>query len=235
MTQGRKSAPAPAAPATPPVDASADRRRLGTWGKDLLAGLVNGVVSIPDGLASAALAGVNPIYGLYTSVTAPIAGRLLLSAQRMQIATTSTAALAAGEAIRAHPADTQADALFLLSVMVGVSLALFALLKVGRLVKYVSQSVMTGFLIGVAAVPTMDQLAPLAGYHPPPGSEPFQLFSLLTHLDSIQWQSLLTGLLAARPRSTFRSGPRHDGQASFMAYGYLPSSSSLRFRSAMYP
>ena len=182
--------------AAPPVEASASRRRFGAWGKDLLAGLVNGVVSIPDGLASAALAGVNPIHGLYTSVAAPIAGSLLLSAQRMQIATTSAAALAAGEAIRAYPADAQVGALFLLSILVGLSLVLFALLKVGRLIKYVSQSVMTGFLIGVVAVLIIDQLSPLAGYHPPPGSKPFQLISLLTNLDAVRWQSLLIGLFA---------------------------------------
>jgi SulP family sulfate permease len=41
--------------------------------KDVLAGLINAVVSVPDGLASAALAGVNPVYGLYTSVAAPLA------------------------------------------------------------------------------------------------------------------------------------------------------------------
>ena len=67
------------------------------WAKDVGAGLVNGVVSVPDGLASAALAGVNPVAGLYTSAVAPVAGGLLLSAQRMQIATTSASALAAGK------------------------------------------------------------------------------------------------------------------------------------------
>ncbi len=56
---------------------------------DTLAGLINAVVSVPDGLASAALAGVNPVYGLYTSIAAPIGGSLLVSAQLMQIATTS--------------------------------------------------------------------------------------------------------------------------------------------------
>ena len=114
----------------------------------------------------------------------------------MQIATTSAAALAAGEAIRAYPTDAQVGALFLLSILVGVTLALAALLKVGRLVKYVSQSVMTGFLIGVAAVLIIDQLSPLAGFSAPPGSKLFQLYSLLTNLDAIQWQTLLIGLVA---------------------------------------
>ncbi|MBS3649343.1 hypothetical protein KEU06_12045 [Pseudaminobacter sp. 19-2017] len=43
--------------------------------------MINAVVSVPDGLASAALAGVNPVYGHYTSVAAPIGGSLLVSSQ----------------------------------------------------------------------------------------------------------------------------------------------------------
>jgi len=41
------------------IDARVSVRR-----QDAIAGLVNAVVSVPDGLASAALAGVNPVYGL---------------------------------------------------------------------------------------------------------------------------------------------------------------------------
>jgi MFS superfamily sulfate permease-like transporter len=42
--------------------------------KDTVAGFVNAVVSVPEGLASATLAGVNPVYGIYTSIAAPITG-----------------------------------------------------------------------------------------------------------------------------------------------------------------
>src|SRR5262245_21106870 len=74
-------------------------RAKATRTKDIIAALVLAVASLPDGLASAALVGVNPVYGLYTSMAAPIAGGLLTSTQLMQVATTSAAALAAGEAI----------------------------------------------------------------------------------------------------------------------------------------
>jgi sulfate permease, SulP family len=76
-----------------------------TWRQDIIAGLINAVVSVPDGLASAALAGINPVYGLYTSIAASISGSLLVSAQLMQIATTSASALAAGQAIARYPAE----------------------------------------------------------------------------------------------------------------------------------
>lgn len=170
-------------------------RRAG-WSRDVSAGLVNAVVSVPDGLASAALAGVNPIAGLYTSAVAPIAGSILASAQRMQIATTSASALAAGEAIAAYPQEQRIEALMLLTVATGLFLMMFWLLRVGRLMKYVSQAVMTGFLIGVAVVLVLDQSAPLVGYDPPPGNEPFQFWSLLTHPGSFDLPTLAVGILA---------------------------------------
>src|SRR5436853_5001826 len=131
-------------------DTTSVESRGSTLRKDVLAGLINAVVSVPDGLASAALAGVNPIYGLYTSIAGPVAGNLLVSAQLMQISTTSASALAAGQAIAGYPEEERARALFLLVALVGVFLALFGLMKLGRLVRFVSHAVMTGFLIGDA-------------------------------------------------------------------------------------
>lgn len=166
------------------------------WSKDFGAGLVSGVVSVPDGLASAALAGVNPVAGLYTSIMAPLAGSFLLSAQRMQIATTSASALAAGEAIRTFPQGQRLDALILVTIATGAFLALFWLLRLGRLMKYVSHAVMVGFLTGVAVVLILDQTAPLVGYVPPAGNELFQFWSLVTNPGSFHWPTLLIGGMA---------------------------------------
>ncbi|HEY9505396.1 MAG TPA: SulP family inorganic anion transporter [Gemmatimonadales bacterium] len=167
-----------------------------TLRQDGVAGLINAVVSVPDGLASAALAGVNPIYGLYTSIAAPIAGGALQSAQLMQIATTSASALTAGQAVAAYPQAQRAEAMFLLVALCGVLLAIFGALRLGRVVRFVSHAVMTGFLIGVAAVLVLDQLAPLAGYSPEGPNEVAQFIDLLTSLGAISVPTLATGLLA---------------------------------------
>ena len=42
-------------------------------GKDALAGLPGAISSVPDGMASAVLVGVNPVYGLYASFAGPLA------------------------------------------------------------------------------------------------------------------------------------------------------------------
>ena len=179
-----------------PEAKTTDESRWSAWRKDILAGLINAVVSVPDGLASAALAGVNPIYGLYTSIAGPIAGSLLVSAQLMQIATTSASALAAGQAIAAYPEEQRARALFLLVVLAGLFLAVFGLMKLGRLVRFVSHAVMTGFLIGVAVVLILDQLAPLVGYSPRGPNEVVQFVNLLRHAAQFSVPTIITGLLA---------------------------------------
>lgn len=103
-----------------PAPTKGDETRISRWRKDIIAGLINAVVSVPDGLASAALAGINPVYGLYTSITKPIAGSLLVSAQLMQISTTTASALAAGQAVMSYPSEQREQSLFLLVVLVGV-------------------------------------------------------------------------------------------------------------------
>lgn len=67
--------------------------------EDALAGLPGAVASVPDGMASAVLAGVNPVQGLSASFAGPVAGGLTASTRLMVITTTTAAALAAGSAL----------------------------------------------------------------------------------------------------------------------------------------
>lgn len=185
------SDPMPATAKAPPGES-----RWGKLRQDTVAGLINAVVSVPDGLASAALAGVNPVYGLYTSIAAPVAGSALVSARLMQISTTTASALAAGQAIAGYPAAQRDGALFLLVLLVGLFLAIFGVLRLGRLVRFVSHAVMTGFLTGVAAVLVLDQLAPLVGYSPRGANEIVQFVDLLRNPSQFNVPTIVTGVVA---------------------------------------
>jgi SulP family sulfate permease len=148
------------------IPAGKNRRWLdpATAPQDAVAGLMTSVVSIPDGLASAAMAGVNPVYGLHAAAFGPLFGGLFISTQRMLITTTSASALAAGQAIGGLSGDGRDQALFLFVLLVGVFLAVMGLLKLGRLTRFVAHSVMTGFLIGVAVLLILDQLQQFVGH-----------------------------------------------------------------------
>ena len=164
--------------------------------KDAVAGFVNAVVSVPDGLASATLAGVNPVYGLYTSIAAPIAGSALVSGQLMQISTTSASALAAGQVIAGYPANERDHALFLLVALIGVWLVVFGLFRAGRLVRFVSHAVMTGFLAGVAMLLILDQSAPFVGIHVEGRNEVTQFLNLLARVSEFSASTMVTGSMA---------------------------------------
>lgn len=163
---------------------------------DLVAGLVNGVASVPSSMATAALAGVNPVYGLYAITVAPAVGSILASSQMMQVATTGASALTASQAIAGYPSDQRGEALFLLVALAGIFLTIFGLLKAGRLVRYVSYPVMTAFLSGVALVLVFDQTAQLAGYSPEAETSLGEFIDLLWNIGNISPQSTVVGLIA---------------------------------------
>jgi sulfate permease, SulP family len=179
--------------------------RLGGWlrsikpskstvGKDAVAGIPGAVGSVPDGMAAAILAGVNPVYGLYASFAGPIAGGVAASTRLMVITTTSAAALAAGSAIAGIPAEERAAALFMLTIIAGILMVAAGLVKLGRYTRFVSLSVMKGFLTGVAVNIVCGQIPDLLGV---PAEGDFALakgFNALIHAADADLTSVLVGL-----------------------------------------
>lgn len=131
--------------------------------QDALAGLNSTLGSAPDGMANGILAGVNPVYGLYACMTGPVTGALFSSTQLMIITSTSAAALAANQGLTGLTGDARDRALFLMVLMVGALQILFGLLRVGQLIRFVSYSVMTGFLTGVAGLMILSQFPTVTG------------------------------------------------------------------------
>src|SRR5688500_20356169 len=84
--------------------------------EDGIAGLNSAVSSVPDGMASGILVGVNPIYGLYACMVGPIAGGMFSSTRLMIIAATSAASLSAGQALGKLLGAASDRALFLMVV-----------------------------------------------------------------------------------------------------------------------
>jgi sulfate permease, SulP family len=131
--------------------------------QDLVAGVPGAIASVPDGMASAVLVGVNPVYGLYASMAGPIGGGLAVSTRLMVVTTTTAAALAAGSALSGFSGADRPEALFVLSALAGVMMILAGVLRWGRFTRFVSVSVLTGFLSGVAVNIILGQLGDFLG------------------------------------------------------------------------
>ena len=163
-------------------------------GRDLLAGLPGAVSSVPDGMAAAILVGVNPVQGLYASFAGPITGGLTANTRLMVITTTSASALAAGSALSGVPAAQRPAAVPLVAVIAGAALVAAGLLKLGRYTRFVSYSVMTGFLTGVAVNIVCGQIPDLTGATAQGAFPLAKAFNVLVHPSGIDVASLLTGL-----------------------------------------
>lgn len=161
---------------------------------DAGAAVPRAVAGVPDGMAAAVLVGVNPVFGLYAAIAGPIAGGLTAATQRMVVTTTTAAALAAGSAVAGFSGDRRAEALFALTLLAGAVMALAGLLRLGRHVRLVSVSVLTGFLTGVAVNIVCGQLGKLLGI---PASGSFALekaWDAAGNLGEVTWAPAAAGL-----------------------------------------
>ena len=163
--------------------------------QDGIAGLNSAVSSVPDGMASGILVGVNPIYGLYACMVGPIVGGIFSSTRLMIIATTSAASLSAGQALGGLQAEARDSALFVMVLLIGVLQVLFGLVRTGQLTRFVSYSVMTGFIIGIAVLTILSQLPTISGYEPTAGNNKVtQTINLLSNFDRLNRWSLVVAV-----------------------------------------
>ncbi len=147
-------------------------------------------------MAAAVLAGVNPIHGLYASAIGPIAGGLLVASPLIVVTSTSAAALSGGAAVDGFAQADRANALFLLVLIAGALQVAAGLLRLGRLTRFVSHSVMVGFLTGVALLMILGQLGSITGTTPEGAGAVPKAIDVLTHPASIDPVSLLVGIVA---------------------------------------
>lgn len=162
---------------------------------DLIAGLTTGVANIPDAMASAILAGINPLQGLYAIMIGTPLGALFGSSAFMNVAATSALAITAGAAIAGYSEDARASAITTLALLTGVVMLLAGLLKLGRLLRFVSNSVVIGFLTGVSINVILSQLGDFTGYSSAYSNKVVKAIDTLLHLDQIDPQTTAIGLL----------------------------------------
>lgn len=162
---------------------------------DFTAGLTTGVADIPDAMASAMLAGGNPVQGLYAIMIATPLGALCGSSAFMTVATTSAVAITAGSALASFSGEQHAGGLAALALLAGVIMAVAGWLKAGRLLRFVSNSVVIGFLTGVSLLVVLSQLGDLTGYSSAYANKVAKTLDLLRHLGQIDPYTTAIGLL----------------------------------------
>jgi SulP family sulfate permease len=115
-----------------------------------------------------------------------------------------------GQSLAQTSAADRSSALFAMVLLVGVFQILFGVLGLGRLTRFVSYSVTTGFLAGISTLLILSQIPTIAGYTASGSNRVMQALDVLVHLDEINLAALGTGGLALvlavlLPRTKLRS------------------------------
>ena len=160
---------------------------------DAIAGLTFAVVNVPQAMAHALLATVNPMLGIYTLMVAVPIGAVFTSSVYMNVSSTAALSVAAGAVLADIPAGQKLEALAVLVLLAGVIQLLMGLFRLGFLIRFVSGAVMTGFLNGVAVLIILGQLSDLTGYKSAFSNRIAQAFDLLLRIGQIDVQATTIG------------------------------------------
>jgi high affinity sulfate transporter 1 len=166
---------------------------------DVMAGLTVLALLIPEGMAYAEIAGMPPQTAFYA---APIGlllyaifgtSRQLVVAVSAAIATMSAAAVAP---LAAAGSPEYAALTAGLAVLAGLVAILAGLLKLGRIASFFSESVLAGFVTGLALTIAIKQVPKLFGFESGSGNFWERLYDIFIHLDETHGLTLLIGLVS---------------------------------------
>ncbi len=167
---------------------------------DLFAGITIGVMLIPQGIAYAIIAGLPPIYGLYTAMIPQIVYAFLGTSRQLAIgpAAMDSLIVASGVGVLAAIGSEHFLVLaVLLAFMVGFFQILFGFFRLGFLVNFLSKPVISGFTSGSAIIIAINQFGNLFGVDISRSNQFHVIIvDIFTNIKNMHWQSFLLGGLA---------------------------------------
>ena len=175
------------------------------WLRNLIAGVIVGVVAVPLAMAFAIASGARPEQGLYTALVAG-AAVALFGGSRVQIAGPTGAFIVILSGITARYGI---DGLQTATLMAGCMLVLLGAARLGNVIKYIPDPVIVGFTAGIGVIIFVGQWADFLGLPPAPGAHFHEkLWNLLQALPRFH---PATALLAAISLAVMLVTPKLPG------------------------
>jgi SulP family sulfate permease len=167
------------------LNLSATHYPWSTLRSDLVAGATVAAIAIPQAIAYALIAGVDPKIGLYSAIVLTIVAALFNSSSHLINGPTNAVSLVVFSALASFDGKFEAyEALFLLGIMIGIIQIFIAVLRLGDLTRYVSESVILGFMAGAGLLIALGQIGNFVGAAKKSGGDPSviqQTWAILSH------------------------------------------------------
>ncbi|WP_090831997.1 MULTISPECIES: SulP family inorganic anion transporter [unclassified Bacillus (in: firmicutes)] len=161
--------------------------------KDLLSGLIVGIIAIPLGMAFAIASGVKPEYGIYTTIIAGILTSLL-GGSKYQIGGPTGAFV---PILLGIVMTYGYENLLIAGMLAGFMLVLMGIFKLGNLIKFIPRPVTIGFTSGIAVIIFSGQIANFLGLTGIEKHEDFlsNMKELFVHIDTLSLYSIMTAAI----------------------------------------
>ena len=163
---------------------------------DIISGVTVWGVMVPVAMAYAQMAGVPPEAGLYAAFAALLAYAIFGTSRHLKVTASSTMAVMSAAVIAAMAGGDPARYLALtaaLALTVGVLLLLAGIARLGFISDFLSKSVVTGFVFGLAITIAIGQLPKIFGVPATSGNSFQQLAGLIAELDQTNPWTLAIG------------------------------------------
>ncbi|RIO69723.1 SulP family inorganic anion transporter, partial [Mammaliicoccus sciuri] len=128
-------------------------------GTNILAGIVVALALIPEAISFSIIAGVDPMVGLYSSFIIAVVISFVGGRPAMISAATGSVALVIVPLVRDHGVQY----LLAATILMGMIQIIFGILKIGRLMKFIPNSVMIGFVNALAIMIFLTQIKHIFG------------------------------------------------------------------------
>ena len=164
---------------------------------DVIAGLTVCAILVPEGMAYAQLAGMPPETAFYAAPIALLAYAVLGSSRQLVVAVSSAIAIMSAATISGiAPAGSVEYAALTaaLAILAGLVSMAAGLLKLGRIAQFFSESVLTGFVFGLALLITIKQIPKLLGIEAEGDSAVALVRDIIPHLRETDALTLAVGL-----------------------------------------
>jgi high affinity sulfate transporter 1 len=164
---------------------------------DIIAGITVGAFTIPEAIAFVSLAGLPPEVGLYSAMIALLVYMIFGSSRQLSLGPTSTLSILVGSTLGSLMivnAGQYAMIASLVAVIAGVLALLSWFFRLGFIVKFISKTVLTGFLAGIALLIASGQLPKLLGIPGTTGNFFQRIYYLIINIDQTNLATLAIGV-----------------------------------------
>ncbi|KAG7581680.1 STAS domain [Arabidopsis suecica] len=164
---------------------------------DLMAGITVGIMLVPQAMSYARLAGLQPIYGLYSSFVPVFVYAVFGSSRQLAVGPVALVSLLVSNALGGivDPSEElYTELAILLALLVGIFECIMGFLRLGWLIRFISHSVISGFTTASAVVIGLSQLKYFLGYSVSRSSKIMPVIeSIIAGADQFKWPPFLLG------------------------------------------